>query len=106
MLTRVVAMQNSKSALDILATYSIESSRSGANRPVQLSTPVHCEITYMTGASRRDAGFNRSVGLFAGFDALEEVAHVVDCAVLVRLLRHYRVALGDGFAIQLETGAS
>src|SRR5579884_3416637 len=61
------------------------------SRPVHLPTLRVGEIPDMSGASRSHACFNRSIGLLARFDAVEEIGHVIDRAVAVAASRHHRI---------------
>ncbi len=64
------------------------------------------EVGYVAGAGRGDSGFDWGVGLFAGSDAVEEILHVGDGAVLEAVGAEDGIAFGGGtFAMDGEAGA-
>ncbi len=75
-------------------------------RPGDLAVVVVGEVGYVAGAGRGDSGLYWSGGLFAGLDAVEEILHVGDGAVLEAVGAKDRVALGRGaFAMDGESAA-
>ena len=64
------------------------------------------EVGYVAGAGCGDSGFDWGVGLFAGFDAVEEILHVGDGAVLEAVGAEDGIAFGWGaFAMDGEAAA-
>src|SRR5712675_2612188 len=78
----------------------------GLWRPGDLAVVVVGEVGYVAGAGCGDSGFDWGVGLFAGLDAVEEILHVGDGAVLEAVGAEDRVAFGGGaFAMDGEAAA-
>src|SRR5712672_3621368 len=78
----------------------------GLWRPGDLAVAVVGEVGYVAGAGRGDSGFDWGVGLFAGSDAVEEILHVGDGAVLEAVGAEDGIAFGGGtFAMDGEAGA-
>src|SRR5712672_1132373 len=78
----------------------------GLWRPGDLAVAVVGEVGYVAGAGRGDSGFDWGIGLFAGLDAVEEILHVGDGAVLEAVGAEDGIAFGGGtFAMDGEAGA-
>src|SRR5260221_603714 len=74
--------------------------------PGDLAVAVVGEVGYVAGAGCGDSGLYWSVGIFTGLDAVEEILHVGDGAVLEAVGAEDRVALGRGaFAVDGEAAA-
>jgi len=64
-----------------------------SSAPGYLTGAAVGEIGDLAGAGCGDSGFDWRVGLFAGFDAIEEILHVVDGAIAEA------VCLDDGLSL-------
>src|SRR5712692_2030642 len=82
------------------------SCRRGFWRPGDLAVAVVGEVGYVAGTGCGDSGLDWGVWVFARLDAVEEILHVGDGAVLEAVGAEDRVAFGGGaFAVDGETAA-